>query len=126
MKKSSQKKVLFLEDEEALGLIYKKKLEQAGYRVCYSRSVEEAEEELKKCTPDFCVIDHGIKGKVKTGLDLVSEIKKKFPKAKIIMLSNYNESQMEVAALAAGADAYLLKIDTPPKILMEFMEHSLR
>jgi DNA-binding response OmpR family regulator len=115
------KKILILEDEEALGRIYQKKLQEAGYEVNWKQSVEEAEQVAHNFAADLVLVDHGIRGKEKSGLDFLPDLKNLLPHTKVVMLSNYNQPELERAALNAGASAYLVKINTPPKVLVNYV-----
>lgn len=117
-----QKKILILEDEPVLANIYKKNLEASGYIVESVESVEKAVDILNEYEPDLALVDHGIKGEEEAGLDFVPKIKKLFPDVKIIMLSNYNHHQIQEDAKEAGVDDYLIKLNTSPKILIEYVD----
>ena len=116
------KKVLILEDEEVLGKVYKKKLEAAGFEVAWMKSVEETEEYVKNHQADVVLLDHGIQGHEKAGVDLIPYLKDMMPDAKIIMLSNYSHSDLQQRALKEGAHAYLIKINTDPQALVVFIQ----
>lgn len=117
-----KKKILILEDEPVLAKIYKKNLEASGYIVKCAESVEKAVEILNDYQPDLALVDHGIKGEKEAGLDFVPKIKKLFPDVKIIMLSNYNHHKIQEEAKEAGVDDYLIKLNTSPKTLIEYVE----
>ncbi|MDF2379454.1 MAG: response regulator [Candidatus Gracilibacteria bacterium] len=114
-------KILILEDEEVLGRIYKKRLEKAGYVVNWCKTAEETELELEHFMADIVLLDHGIKGMEKSGLELIPTVKEHLPNAHVIMLSNYSAEQLQTDAVYKGADAYLIKINTPPKVLVEYL-----
>lgn len=116
------KKILILEDEPVLANIYKKNLEAAGYTVKCAVSVEEASNMLKEYMPDLALLDHGIRGQEKAGLDFVPELKSLYPEVKIVMLSNYNHHQIQEEAEDAGVDDYLVKLNTSPKDLVNYVE----
>ncbi|MBN1258904.1 response regulator [Candidatus Peregrinibacteria bacterium] len=118
-------KIILLEDEKALGQIYQKKLEAAGHKVYFITTPEEAQETAKKVKADVVILDNGIKGRNETGIDIAPSIRKTLPKSKIIILSNYNQCQFEEQALKAGVDAYLVKIDTPPPVLIAYLKKLL-
>jgi len=117
-----KKNILILEDEPVLAKIYKKNLEESGYNVKCVESVEEASKALDEYEPDLALVDHGIKGEEEAGLDFVPKVKKLFPDAKIVMLSNYNHHQIQEEAKDAGVDDYLIKLNTPPRRLIEYVK----
>jgi signal transduction histidine kinase len=65
--------------------------------------------------PDAVVIDLAMP--VMDGLEAIPAIKKGNPKAKILVLSGFDEAQMKQEALRAGADAYLEKGESAHKIV---------
>lgn len=113
------RKIIILEDEEVLGKVYSKKLQAAGNEVEWVKTVEEMEECLERFHPDVVLLDHGIRYHEKAGIDLIPIIREKFDDAKIIMLSNYSHSELQEQALAAGANKYLIKINTTPSLLIQ-------
>jgi len=116
-------KILILEDEPVLANIYRKNLEAAGYTVRCAVSVDEASKLLNEYVPDLALLDHGIRGQEKAGLDFVPELKSVFPNIKIVMLSNYNHSQIQEEAEKAGVDDYLIKLNTSPKDLVTYVKN---
>jgi len=116
------KKILILEDEDVLGKVYKKKLKAAGFDVQWVKTVEETEQLVRHFPADILLLDHGIRGHEKAGVDLIPMLRKVLPDSKILMLSNYSDFQLQSAAVNEGADAYLVKINTPPKVLVQYIE----
>ena len=70
-----------------------------------ARDGSEAVQLVKTILPDVIVIDACMPGM--DGLEATAFIKNNWPQVKVIMLTMYPDQQ--VAALAAGADAFLLK-----------------
>ncbi len=116
------KKILLLEDEEALGKIYKKRLEMSGYETVWTKTAEETEEVAKNFAADIILIDQAIKGREKSGLDIAPKLRQILPKSKLIVLSNYDQFQLEQEGTNEQIDKYLLKIDYPPSKLVAFLE----
>jgi len=115
--------IILLEDEEILGKIYKKNLEGAGYSVIWLKTTGEVEQVIDTIHADVIILDQGIAGDDRSGLDIVPMVKAVNPKAKIIMLSNYSQFQMRQKAVEAGAMDYLVKIDTTPTKLIEYINN---
>jgi DNA-binding NarL/FixJ family response regulator len=65
--------------------------------------------------PDVVVMD--IDMPKKSGIEGVWEIKKEFPEIKVVMLTVFEDEEKIFGAIKAGANGYLLKKDTPQKIL---------
>lgn len=115
------KKILILEDEEILGRVYKKKLEGAGFEVLWTKTIQDTEQMVHQFSADLILLDHGISGHEKAGVDIIFELRKVLPATKIVMLSNYSDFELQSKALYEGADAYLVKINTPPKALVAYI-----
>lgn len=121
-KKTSIKTIAFLEDEKALARLYMNKLEEAGYK---AKVFETADDLIDKCNslkPDVAFLDQALHGAEKSGMDVIPSLRKCNPEMKIVILSNYSEFQMKKAAEKAGADDYLLKLDTPPAALVQYLK----
>ncbi len=116
-------KVLILEDEETLGQIYKKKIEENSYDVLWTKTSQETKEAVKSFKADILLIDHGIKGEGRSGISIIPFLRKELPQSKIIVLSNYSKFQFEEEAFKAGADDFLVKINTPPNILLNYLKN---
>ncbi len=116
------KKILILEDEKIIGKLYQKKLEKTGFEVLWLETIQETKDEFFKFKPDIVLLDHSIKGEEKSGMVLVSKIRKALPQAMIIMLSNYSDFHLKEKALKKGADEYLVKINNPPAVLAELLK----
>jgi two-component system, response regulator RegA len=110
--------ILLLEDEEILGRIYSRALQEAGFTVTWRKTVSSLRQSLDKTQADAILLDLGIRGEGHSGLSLIPILKKKFPDAKIAMLSNYSPFQFGEKALKAGANAYWVKLNTPPSDLV--------
>jgi len=72
-------------------------------------------DDVVKCMPDVLVMDIDLPGK--TGIDAVIELKAVFPEIRILMLTVFEDDEKIFAAIKAGANGYLLKKDSPQKIL---------
>ena len=101
--------------------MYRKYLEKAGCQVRWTKSAEGFEEEAARFHADIIILDQTIAGEDKTGMDLIPPLRKKFPQAKIVMTSNHSDFEMRKAALQAGAKDYLVKMETSPRRLAEYV-----
>lgn len=72
-------------------------------------------DDIVKQMPDVLIMDIDLPGK--SGIDAVSEIKAIFPELKILMLTVFEDDEKIFGAIKAGANGYLLKKDSPQKIL---------
>ncbi len=76
----------------------------------FAESAEGAMENIDQETPDIIVVDFNLGGDV-SGLELVTQIKKRNPKIKTFVLSMSDESFCAERAIRAGASGYLIKED---------------
>jgi DNA-binding NarL/FixJ family response regulator len=65
--------------------------------------------------PDVVLMDIDLP--IKSGIQAVWEIKKRWPEIKILMLTVFEDDEKIFGAIKAGANGYLLKKDSPQKIL---------
>jgi DNA-binding NarL/FixJ family response regulator len=65
--------------------------------------------------PDVVVVDLSLKGT--SGLDLIKDIKIRFPKLPVLVLSMYDEAIYAERALRAGARGYMMKEEAIDKVL---------
>ena len=72
-------------------------------------------EHFADAKPDVVLMDIDMPGM--NGIQAVWEIKKEFPEIKILMLTVFEDEEKIFGALKAGANVYLLKKDSPVKIL---------
>lgn len=120
-----KKKVLLLEDEEVLGKLYVKEMKEAGYETLWLQSTENVVQEAARFSPDLMLLDNTIRGEDISGVDLIPALKEVLPKVPIIILSNYDHFQLEQEGEARKSVSHLLKIDTPPTILVKQMKDLL-
>src|SRR3990170_4573991 len=77
-------------------------------------------EDVVKQMPDVLIMDIDLPGR--SGIDAVSELKSVFPEIKILMLTVFEDDDKIFGAIKAGANGYLLKKDSPQKILDAIQE----
>lgn len=116
------KKILLIEDYEILAKIPMMKITAAGYEARAVASVEEAEK-LGSFAADLLIVDHGLEGK--QGIDSIPILKKVFPKAKIVILSNFTSDERRKEAAEKGAVDFWSKMDLPFNKLIERVEKVL-
>ena len=78
-------------------------------------SGEEAYQYLHKNTIDLIIMDVSMPGK--GGIETTNQIKKRYPKIKILMLSMHDNAMIIEKAMKAGADGYILKNDLSDDLL---------
>ena len=78
-------------------------------------SGEEAYQFLQKNIVDLIIMDVSMPGK--GGIETTNQIKKRYPKIKILMLSMHDNNMIIEKAMKAGADGYILKNDLSDDLL---------
>jgi DNA-binding response OmpR family regulator len=99
------KKILVVEDEKALSLLYKEELTEEGYKVTAVFSADAALEALARETFDLIVTDIRMPGK--NGIELVSRVMSQWPDIPIIINTAYQSYKDDFKTWAA--DAYIVK-----------------
>ncbi len=106
-------KVLLVDDHtlvrRGLAYVVKSCLPEADVRE--AEGTDEAIEILKTETMDVALVDVRMPGR--DGLELLREIKATWPDMAVIILSTYDTATYVKAALAEGADGYMLKDASP-------------
>lgn len=100
-------KILVVDDEPAIRSGLSTVLDSAGYSVDAVDSGEAALAYLETHTVDLALLDIRMSGM--SGVDLMQEIKKRWPHTAVILLTGYGSLDSAIAAVKAGADDYLLK-----------------
>lgn len=100
-------KVLFVDDDMALGHIVTLALEDLGYEVHYQTSLAGIRNVVKEMLPDVVVLDVEIGAK--NGIEVIPELKLIVPETPVLIVSSHLESENVAKALEAGAVGYLKK-----------------
>ena len=89
--------------------------DEPDLEVCgQAEDVNDALVAIKSTSPDLAIIDIALKES--NGIDLIKDIKSRFPSVKMLVLSAYQELLYAERALRAGAMGYLNKQETGTKI----------
>ena len=103
----SKQKILYVEDEQSLGLIVKESLESRGFSVNYCQDGKAGLRAFKDFKPDICLLD--IMMPVKDGFTLAQEIRKLDDKTPIIFLTARSQTPDVVKGFELGANDYIKK-----------------
>jgi len=99
------KKILLVDDEESIHLLYREELEEAGYEVHSALTGEEALDKLNIIGPDLIILDINMPGM--NGIEALRRIKEIKPKVPVILCSAYQEFKQDLASWAS--DEYIVK-----------------
>lgn len=80
-----------------------------------AEDVHKALDILEKTRPDLVIADISLKGS--NGIELLKNIKIRFPRTMVLVLSMHDESLYAVRALRAGAAGYIMKQEATEKVL---------
>jgi len=98
-------KILVVDDEEHIRLLYSEELSEDGYEVITAADGYKLAERIDKEKPDLIVLD--IKMVDYNGLDLLQEIRNKFYNMPVILCTAYDTFKEDIKSIAA--DFYVIK-----------------
>jgi CheY-like chemotaxis protein len=99
------KKILLVDDEEGIQMLYREELEEEGYEVISAYTGEEGLEKFKAESPDLVILDIQMPGI--NGIETLRQMKMENPKLPVILSTAYNEYKQDLGAWAS--DEYLVK-----------------
>ncbi len=97
-------------------------LEDKGYNVIPVTSGTEALDELTSGDVDIVFLDENMPGL--SGLDTLSEIKRRYPRVPVIMITKSEEEHIMDEALGGKISDYLIKPVNPNQILLSVKKHT--
>ena len=99
------KKILLVDDEESIHILYREELEGQGYEVHSAMSGEEALRLVPELSPDLVVLDIQMPGM--NGIDVLRRIKEQNPKLPVVLSSAYQEFKQNLSSWAS--DDFVVK-----------------
>jgi DNA-binding NtrC family response regulator len=104
---SAPTRILLVDDEPTILLGLSHLLRRAGAEVISCVSREEAEEAIQKQAFDLALLDVRLSGTETTaGLDLLTVLKKRSPRAYVIVMTAFGTDDIRREAIARGASHY--------------------
>jgi putative two-component system response regulator len=100
-------RILLVDDEQDLRIIFKRFLEVDGYKCGLACSGEEALELL--AGEEFFVVITDINMPGMSGIDLLREIRARYPDVVVLVISAVDDRKVAVKALELGAFTYMIK-----------------
>jgi CheY-like chemotaxis protein len=105
MRGAMMKKILVVDDEENIRLLYQEELEEDGYTVDVAAHGQEALEKLNTFQPDLVTLDIRMPGM--DGVETLRKIKEVQRDLPVILCSAYGEYKQDLTTWAS--DAYVIK-----------------
>jgi len=111
------KRILIVDDHPVVRMGLKRLIDQdKSLKICgEAADAEQAIASIKTNPPHLVITDLSLQSV--SGLELIKQIRKEYEKLPILMFSVHEESFYAERALQAGAQGYLLKSESPDKIL---------
>ncbi|WP_136808389.1 response regulator [Desulfosediminicola flagellatus] len=99
------KKILLVDDEESIQLLYHEEFQDDGYEVISAMNGEEALEKYKENPPDLVILDIQMPGM--NGIEVLRQMKMMNEKIPVILSSAYHEYKQDLGTWAS--DEYIVK-----------------
>ncbi|WP_124949723.1 nitrogen regulation protein NR(I) [Sulfuriferula thiophila] len=121
------KPVWIIDDDRSIRWVFEKALQREGIDFVSFTSVPEVEAALEHSKPQVVVSDIHMPGG--SGLDLLQQLKSRFPKLPVIIMTAYSDLESAVAAFQGGAFEYLPKpfdVDHAIELIRRAVDESMR
>lgn len=105
--KAEKGKILLVDDEQMIRRLLEQKLSDEGYRCEQAANAGQALAKLKGGPFDLVILDIKMPGK--TGVELLPEIKAKYPDTAVIMATAVSDASTAINCMKAGAYDYVTK-----------------
>lgn len=123
-KKIDKKKVMIIEDEIDILLLYKDYLNNKGFSVqATSTTANEALKDYETFFPHMLILDYNLPGKL-SGLEAAKQILKKYPNAPIIIVTAYESVRSELSNDEFFADKSIILLLKPIKL--QVLEYTIK
>jgi len=121
------KPVWIIDDDRSIRWVFEKALQRENIPFLSFPSVQEVEAALEKDTPQVVVSDIRMPGG--SGLDLLQQLKTRFPRLPVIIMTAYSDLESAVAAFQGGAFEYLPKpfdVEHAIELIRRALDESMR
>jgi two-component system response regulator (stage 0 sporulation protein F) len=99
------KKLLLVDDDDSIQLLYQEEFKDEGYQVDSARNGEEALARFAENRPDLVILDVMMPGL--NGIEVLRQLKSRDPSVPVLINSAYFEYKQDLGAWAA--DGYIVK-----------------
>jgi DNA-binding response OmpR family regulator len=123
-KNTDKKKVMIIEDEIDILLLYKDYLNNKGFSVqATSTTANEALNDYENFFPNMIILDYNLPGKL-SGLEAARQILKKYPSAPIIIVTAYETVRNELSNDEFFTNKNIILLLKPIKLQM--LEYTIK
>jgi len=99
------KRILLVDDEEGIHLLYSEELSEEGYEIHSAYSGDEALAMLDDVRPDLVILDINMPGM--DGIEVLRRMKERHPELPVILSTAYHEYKQDLGSWAS--DEYIVK-----------------
>lgn len=99
------KKILLVDDDESIQILYREEFEDAGYQVVSAVNGDEGLEKFRNEQPDLVILDIQMPGL--NGIEVLRQMKMENAGIPVILSSAYHEYKQDLGAWAS--DEYVVK-----------------
>ncbi len=118
-------KILIIEDDSQLKVLYRGKFTDEGFRVILATTGEEGLSKAKTEHPNLILLDIMLPGGI-NGFDVLEELKRNEDLKKIPVVVLTSLDNEEKVAKEIGAIDYIIKAHTDPKDIVDIVNKHLR
>lgn len=114
-----KKRIMLVDDEEAIQLLYREEFEEEGYVVESARNGEEALAKFRVHPPDLVILDINMPGM--NGIEVLRQMKEMRAELPVILSSAYQEYKQDFSTWAS--EAYVVKSANLDELKAAVREH---
>ncbi len=100
-----KKRILVVDDEENIRILYSEELQDEGYDVITASNAEEADIKIRESNPDLITLDIRMPGM--DGIELLRKLRERDKNIPIVMCSAYSDYKQDFRTWAS--EAYIIK-----------------
>lgn len=100
-----KKRILLVDDEEGIQLLYREEFEDEGYEVVSAYNGDEAIAKFQESPPDLVILDINMPGM--SGIEVLRRMKEINPELPVILSSAYQEYKQDFGSWAS--EEYIVK-----------------
>ena len=104
---NQEQKILIVDDEVTIRRLLRLKLSKQGYHCEEAGNSDEALDKMRTFSADLIMLDLKMPGK--SGMDLLPELKAKYPATAVVMATAVAEADLAIQCIRLGADDYITK-----------------